>query len=312
MRTTLFLIFLLGQIGRAYAAEPMRPRVVATTSIVGDVVRVVGGNDLELTTLLGPGMDPHTFEPAPRDAAAIVGAHLLFLNGGGLETFLEPLLSANQESGVKMIDLCADLPLVTRNEDHEDGHEEAEHDHHHSGDQDPRVWLDPRLVSRWTTTIAEALAQQSPALADAYRARAAAYRDQLAELDRWILTEIQSVPAGQRRFVTDHDEFGYFADRYGIEITGALLPNVSTASESSAREMAELEQHIRATGTRVLVIGYGVNPSLAQRVAHDAGLQLITLYTGALGETGGPAAHYLDYMRFNVTTLCKALKAGGP
>lgn len=302
----------------ASASSPRPLRVVATTSIVGDIVRAVGGEDIQLTTLLGPGMDPHTFEPAPRDAAEIARANLLFLNGGGLETFMDPLLTANRQTSVIVVDLCEGLPLVHREEEHEHGETEAaepeaEHHHHHDhGALDPHVWFDPMLVARWTEAIAHHLGDRDPERASLYQERAAAYRAELETLDRWIKAEADSIPAGQRRFVTDHNEFGYFADRYGFAITGALLPNVSTATETSAKELAALESSIRTSGTRVLIVGNSVNPSLAQRVARDTGLTVVTLYTGALSKSGEPAATYLTFMRYNVEALFQALKKTAP
>jgi len=112
--------------------------------------------------------------------------------------------------------------------------------------------------------------------------------------------------------VTDHNEFGYFANRYGFEITGALIPNVSTATETSAKDLAALESSIRTSGTRVLIVGNSVNPSLAQRVARDTGLTVVTLYTGALSKSGEPAATYLTFMRYNVEALFQALKKTAP
>jgi ABC-type Zn uptake system ZnuABC Zn-binding protein ZnuA len=276
---------------------------VTTTTIVGDVVRVVGGDTINLTVLMGVGMDPHTFEPSPRDAAAVAEADVLFINGGGLEQFIEPLMSANVKSTVHRVDLCAGLSLMPC---------QAEHHKDHAHEVDPHVWFDPRMVMRWTETIAGALGEHDPEHASLYQQRAEAYRSQLAELDQWITTEAAALSDHQRRLVTDHDEFGYFARRYRLEITGALLPNVTTAAETSARAMAALENRIRATGTRVLVIGVGVNPGLAQRVAHDTGLRVVTLYTGALSASPGPAATYLDYMRYNAATLFNAMKASAP
>ena len=313
MKTPLLFIAALALLNLEAGAETGRPRVVATTTIVGDVVQAIGGPDIDLTTLLRPGLDPHTFEPAPRDAAAVAGADLLFINGGGLETFLEPLVNANRQGKTPVVDLCEGLDLAERaHEEHgEPGDDHHGHEHAH-GAEDPHVWLDPQRVIQWTRTIERALAERDPEHAAAYQQRAEAYRAELAALDQWVLDQVAGLPEGQRRFVTDHDEFGYFAERYGFTITGALLPNVTTSTETSAREMAALEDRIRATGTRVLVIGSGVNPSLARRVAHDTGLQLVTLWTGSLSEPSGPAATYLDYMRHNVTTLVEALKADRP
>lgn len=305
----LLCLFMAALGGRTPGAEPARLRAVATTSIVGDVVKSVAGDDLDLRVLMGAGMDPHTFEPTPRDAAAVAQAELVFLNGAGLETFQDNLLGANRNPRTRVVELSQGLPLVHREIHcaHEHAHEEHEH-----GDLDPHVWLDPTLVARWTDGIAQALVEQDPARAETYRARAAAYRRQLEDLDGWIRSTVAGLPETDRRFVTDHHEFGYFADRYGFTVTGALLPNITTTAESSAREMAELEEHIRKTGTRVLVVGHGINPTLARRVAHDTGLRVVTLYTGALSPPGGPAATYLDLMRFNVSNLVQALRETTP
>lgn len=311
MKHLLILFFLLACLHQATASSPAPLRVVATTTLVGDVVKAIGGPDIDLSVLLGTGLDPHTFEPAPRDATAVSRAHVLFINGAGLETFLEPLLTANTRGFTLVVDLSKELPLVNR--EAEEHHAEHAGEHHHDhGELDPHVWLDPYLVMGWTKTIARVLADRDPERAALYQQRAEAYRAQLEALDRWIKAEVQAVPAAHRLLVTDHDEFGYFADRYGFTISGALLPNVTTAAETSAREMADLEAHIKSTGTRVLVIGQGINPSLAQRVAHDTGLQLVTLYTGSLSKPEGPAATYLAYMRHNVTALITALKKDAP
>jgi ABC-type Zn uptake system ZnuABC Zn-binding protein ZnuA len=295
----------------AFASSPRPLRVVATTTIVGDVVRAIGEPHLDLTVLLGAGMDPHTFEPAPRDAATVADTQVLFLNGGGLETFLAPLLEANRNRDTLVVDLCEGLPLVHR-ETACTEHDHEEHAHHEDGELDPHVWLDPRLVAAWADTIGRVLGERDPERAAHYQERAAAYRRQLAELDDWIREQVDTLPAPQRRFITDHHEFGYFADRYGFTITGALLPNLTTAAETSAREMAALETEIQRTGTRVLVVGVGANPSLARRVARDHGLRVVQLYTGALSESGGPAPTYLELMRFNVRALVEALTGKAP
>lgn len=285
------------------ASSPIPLRVLATTTVVGDVVRAIGGAEIDQTTLLGPGQDPHTFEPSPRDAARIARAQVVFLNGGGLEHFLEPVLEANRARGCVVVDLCAGLKLAVRSSTCTEDHDHEGHHH----ETDPHVWFDPTLVASWADTIGRVLAERDPERAALYQQRAASYRDQLEKLDRWIQEQVAGLPEDRRRFVTDHEEFGYFADRYGFTVTGALMPSVTTAAEASARDMAVLEQRIRDSGTRVLVIGHGVNPALAQRVAHDTGLRMVTLYTGSLGGPDSPAATYLDYLRYNVKTLIQAL-----
>lgn len=309
MKTSLALLLLLAAASPAAASSPAPLRVLATTTIVGDVVRAIGGAEIDQITLLATGQDPHTLEPAPRDAAAVARAQVLFLNGGELEHFLEPMIEANRSKDSLLVDLCEGLELAERATACQAG---ADQDHAEHHDLDPHVWFDPTLMARWADTIGRVLADRDPERAPLYRQRAAAYGQQLEELDRWIAARVAAIPEARRRLVTDHEEFGYLASRYGFTITGALMPSVSTSAEPSAREMAALETRIRASGTRVLVIGHGVNPALARRVAADTGLRIVTLYTGSLGEPGSPAATYLDYMRYNVEMLARALEAGAP
>ena len=278
-----------------------RLRVVATTTIVGDVVAQVGGDAIELTVLLPPGADPHTYEPTPADLTAVARAHVLFVNGLGLEGFLERTL--RNVGDVPVVPVSAGIqPRLL--EEHE--HEGEEHEEEH-GEADPHVWLDVRNVLIWVENIRQALSTLDPAHADRYAANAAAYRAELEALDAWVLEQVAQVPPQNRKLVTNHPSFGYFADRYGFEQVAAVYP-ISPGAEPSAREIAELEETIRRFGVPAVFAETTVNPKLAEQVARDTGVRLVTLYTGSLGGPGSGVESYVDLIRYDVSAIVNALR----
>jgi len=272
---------------------PPQVTVLCTTTIVGDVVREIAGDDVSVTVLLPVGADPHAFQASPRDAIAVEAADLVFLSGAGLEGSLAPLLQA-AHGGI--VDLSSELVLRQNLLPDEGGF-------------DPHVWFDPRNVAAWSETIAKALAEADPDHASMYRARADAYQREIGELDLWIRDRVATVPEEARRLVTDHEAFGYFADLYGIEEIGTILPGYSTLSEPSARELAALEDAIRAAGVPCIFVGTTIPSALAEQVAADTGTRIVFLYTGSLSEPDGPAATYLDLMRFDVEQIVRGLTA---
>ncbi|MCX7682719.1 MAG: metal ABC transporter substrate-binding protein [Anaerolineae bacterium] len=276
-------------------------RVVATTNIVADVVHQVGGDLIELTTLLPAGTDPHTFEPTPQDAAALAGAHVVFANGAGLELFLEDLLES-VGGEVALVPVSYGVELLTLEEE---GEAEA---HPHHGEVDPHVWFDPNHVVVWVSNIEQVLGALDPAHAAAYQANAERYRAELRALDSWIEEMVAQVPVENRKLVVDHKALAYFARRYGFEQVGAVFPGYSTLTEPSARELAALEEVIREHGVRAIFVSTTVNPALAERVARDTGTRLVFLYTGSLSEPGGPADNYIALMRYNTAAIVSALR----
>jgi ABC-type Zn uptake system ZnuABC Zn-binding protein ZnuA len=280
-------------------------KVVATTTIVADVVQAVGGDKISLSTLLAPNADPHSFEPTPRDAAAIAGAHVLFVHGLGLEEFLSALLS-NVGDQVTLVPLSAGMTPLSGDHDEHDDKEGREDEH--EGSFDPHTWFAVDNVMLWADNVATALAALDRANAESYRSNAAAYRAELEALDAWIREQVAQIPEARRQLVTDHLAFGYFADAYGLEQVGAVFPGYSSLTQPSAQELARLEDAIREKGVPAVFVGRSVNPSLAGRVATDTGVQLVYLYTGALSEAGGPADSYLKLMRYNVTAIVGALR----
>jgi ABC-type Zn uptake system ZnuABC Zn-binding protein ZnuA len=278
-----------------------KPKLVATTSIVADVVRNIGGDQIDLITLMPLGADPHTFEPTPRDVSAVSDAHALFANGAGLEAFLEPLLES-ADAQDKIVEVSRSIGLL------EFGGERRPQNEHDHDSGDPHTWTNPKNVLVWVDNIKRALIALDPSNAGIYEANAEAYTAELVELDGWIREQVGQIPTEKRQLVTDHQFFAYFADAYGFTQVGAIVPAYSTVAEPSARELAELEDAIKELGAKAVFVGKTVNPSLGQRVAEDTGTRLVFLHTGSLTEPGGDADSYLVYMRRNVQAIVDALK----
>jgi manganese/iron transport system substrate-binding protein len=294
------------------AARGDKLSVVATTTIVGDVIRQVGGDAIALTVLLPVGVDPHTFDPSPQDMAKVADADVVFANGAGLEAFLGRLLE-NAGGDADVIHVSEGITFI-ETEHHED---EAESDaladdaladeHAHEG-VDPHTWTDPNNVLQWVDNIEAALVRHDPDRAADYKANAEAYRAQLRDLDTWVREQVSAIPVENRKLVTDHTAFAYFAQRYGFEQVGAIVPGYSTAAQPSAQDLANLEDHIKTYGVKAVFVGSTVNPALAQRVAEDTGVGLVYLYTGSLTEPGGEADSYLSYVRYNVAQIVEGLR----
>jgi ABC-type Zn uptake system ZnuABC Zn-binding protein ZnuA len=336
----LIVIFILtacnSQVGQPTAGEGESAdtlKVVATTTIVGDVVSQVGGGQIDFNVLLPIGADPHTFDPTPQDIAKVAEADLVFANGAGLEKFLDPLIeSAGAENKVIHVSEGIDLLMFEGEHDHdpegEEHHEEHENEEHegeehgHEADKhdnqveehervdtgaDPHTWTNPNNVLTWVHNIEKALSEADPYNAETYSANAGKYESELESLDAWMRQQTAQVPEENRKLVTDHALFVYFADEYGFEQVGTLIPGYSTMAEPSAQDLVAIEDAIHELNVKAIFVGNTINPALAERVADDTGIQLVFVFTGSLSEPEGEAPTYLEYMRYNTNTFVKAL-----
>ncbi len=293
-RLGLFFLLLLSACSSSTVGDNGKIKIVATTSIVADVVGVVGGEAIDLTALLPPGTDPHSFEPAPQDIVAVAEAEVIFINGVGLETFLSGLLE-NAGGAGRVVSVSEGIDLFELGDQEE-------------GDFDPHVWFDPLNLLVWVDTIANHLSELDPENASLYAANAEAYKEELRALDEWITAQVADLSEDARKLVSDHDTWGYFANRYGFEIVGAVIPGYSSLAEPSAQELAALMDTIQSLGARAVFVGNTVNANLAERVAEDTGTALVFVYTGSLSAPDGPAATYLEMMRYNVAAIVGALE----
>lgn len=292
------------------AQDTGKLNVVATTSIVADVVTNVGGDAVNVQILIPVGTDPHSFDPTPQDIAKVADADIVFANGAGLEKFMQTLLeSAGATDKIVEVSDGIELREFAGNDDHD--HEEAEEheegDHDHAG-SDPHTWVDPNNVMVWVENIEAALSEADSANAETYATNAAAYTAELEDVDAWIREQIATLPEGNRKIVTDHQLLGYYVEEYGLEMVGAIIPSYSSLSEPSAQELAAIEDAIRETGVKAVFVGNTVNPTLAERVAEDTGVGLIFFYTGSLSPADGAAPTYLAYLRYNTNAFVDALK----
>jgi len=316
-------------------------RVLAVETFLADIAQNVAGDRFKVPALLPVGADPHGFQPTPADVAKVANCNVLIVHGAGIEEFLDEVLH-NAGGSRRVIEASAGLKARTpeegevaeahggqdeREADH--GHEhgpdaKSDHKHEHGGkhadphahdeghhhhDADPHFWLSPVNVITYVTNIRDGLSQADPAGATAFAANADAYVAQLKELDQWIAEQVKQIPEKKRILVTNHESFGYFADRYGFEIAGSILPSVSTGASPSARELAELTRKMKAVGAGAIFLETGNNPQLATQLAKETGIRTVTeLHTHSITEHGGPAPTYIDMMRFNTKAIVTALK----
>ena len=285
-------------------------RIVATTNIVADVVRQVGGDHIELTALLPIGADPHSYSPTPDDLRALNNAHAIVINGLNLEESMASILE-NLDSPVPVMALSSGVPpLALAEETHEEEahEEEASEDAHHHDGADPHTWMNPLNVVIWAENAEHLLSELDPAHTADYAAAAEAYETALQQLDEEVRSAVAALPEGQRKLVTDHDNLGHFAAAYGFQVVGSVIPSLSTMAAASAQELAALQEQIAAEGVTAVFVGTTVNPDVATQIAADTGVQVVPIYTDSLSEASGPAPTYLEMMRFNAAAIVAGLK----
>jgi zinc/manganese transport system substrate-binding protein len=282
MRFAVLLAALL--IAAAPAAADTRLKVVATFSILGDFAREVGGDRIDLMTLVGPDADAHTFQPRPTDARTLARAQVLVSNGLGFEGWIDRLAEAAGFKGRWIVASAGTTP-----------------------DADPHCWQDVGCARRYVANIANGLAAADPTNAEGYRARAAQYDRRLAALDAWIRREIETIPSERRQAITGHTSFRYFSRAYAVRFDAPR--GYSTESEPTARDVASLIRQVREQKIRALFIENMTNPALVAEIARDTGAVVgPRLYSDALSKAEGPAPTYEAMMRHNVSALVQGMK----
>ncbi len=356
-------------------------QVVASHSILGDVIANVTGDAADVRTVMPLGADPHSFVPTPSDLTALADADVVFVNGALFEEgLLEAIENAGSDMNIVTVSSCVQIiafgghdhehgedhdahegemgdmsamaalceqhyaemeALHEAGHDHEgEGHEEHAHDHvetlgalytldcgeghghegeeeaHEEGEEhahdhgacDPHVWTEPHNVMYWTMLIRDALVELDPANAETYTTNAATYLEELDALAHdFVMPMIETVPEEDRVLVTNHEAFGYFAARYDFDVVTTILPGGGTLAEPSAADIAAVIDLIREEGVPAIFAEMTVSDGLVQQIADETGVEVYALYSGSLSDADGPASTYLDYIRYNVTTIVEAL-----
>lgn len=291
-------------------AEGQKLAVVATTSIIGDVVANVGGDAIDLTTLIAIGQNPHSYEPTPQALAAVEDADIIFVNGLDLEEVL--LASIENIASAPIVPVSAGiepLPFAGAEEDHAD---EADGEGDHRQALDPHFWVDPNNVMVWTENIGQVLAEADPANATIYEANAETYLAKLEEADAYVRQQVELIPVENRKLVADHRAFGYFAEEYGFEVAGSVIPSFSDTAGASAGEIAQMVQIVQQEGVPAIFVGTTASQgmqALADALAEEAGtdIKVQTLLTGSLAPEGEPGDTYLEYVRYNIDQIVAGL-----
>ena len=270
-------------------------KVVATTPILADLARQIGGARLDVTSIMPPNADAHDFEPKPQDLVTIEGAALIVEHGLHLDAWAADLID---NAGVDAPVVVATTGVQTIATD-EEGFDEG----------DPHVWFDPRNVKTMVDNIAAALSVADPEGSTSYEARRDAYKAQLDQLDQAIAQQIATIPPERRKLVTNHDAFGYYIARYGLTFVGSVIPSIDSRAEPSAKETADLIERIKAEGVPAIFTESSINPELEEELAKQAGVKVVSnLYGDTLGEPGSGADTYIGMMQIDTRLIVEGLR----
>ncbi|WP_018152858.1 metal ABC transporter substrate-binding protein [Leeia oryzae] len=284
-------------LGLSLAGQPLwaagKLPVVASFSVLGDLVSQVGGSKVAVMTLVGPDQDAHIFQPAPKDAQAVGQAKVVFLNGLGFDGWMPRLLQASG-SKAKLITVSNGITAQTMQEDGKQA-------------TDPHAWQDPVRVQQYVRNIAKGLSDNDPANAAYYNKNAASYLMALDQLQKWVSAEVGAIPASKRRVITSHDAFGYLAKRFGIRF---LSPQgMNTEAEAAPKDVANLINQIKQEKIRAVFVENISNPKLLQQLSTEGGVSVSDrLFSDALSKTNGPAGTYLNMYRHNIAVLVAGMK----
>jgi ABC-type Zn uptake system ZnuABC Zn-binding protein ZnuA len=274
----------------AATPSPDALKVVTTTTVFADIVQNVGGSRVAATSIIPPGVGPEDYEPKPDDAKKLTDAKLIVSNGVGLDEFLDRLLASGSGGQTAHLVLGDGIPVLTVD-----------------GEQNPHFWLDPTLVKQYyLPAIVRKLTELDPDGKATYDANVASYGAQLDALDTDLKAKIATIPEVNRKLVTFHDAFPYFAKHFGFQLVGVILANVG--QDPSAADLAALVEKVKAAGVTAVFSEAQFSPKLSQTLAQEAGIKSVvtTLYNDALGPA--PADTYLGLMRWNVDQIVAALK----
>jgi zinc/manganese transport system substrate-binding protein len=297
----------LASAGGAIAQEAQKINVVASFSILADLVRQVGGARIEVTSLVGPNADMHGFEPTPNDVKTVAAARVFVINGLGLEGWADRLVKSTGFKGEAVV-ASRGIKALEADDDHDHDHAHGKAKGHDHGRHDPHAWQDVTNVKRYVENIRNALITVDPSARSQYEAQAARFTAELDSLERDIKAAFAPIPKARRKVITSHDAFEYFGDAY--ELAFLAPQGVGNEVEPSAKRVAELIRQIKKEGVKVVFLENISNPRVVERISRETGAKPGgTLYSDALSGPDGPAATYIAMMRYNTKQIVDGLTA---
>jgi len=264
--------------------------ILTSTTFLADITRNIAGDRVTVESLLPISADPHSYQPTPRDTAKIADSKLLIINGAEYEHFLEMLL---ENAGGERTVIEASTGVSPRKD---------------ANGVDPHMWLDPNNVIIYVENIRKGLTEYDPDGAAIYQSNADAYITELKDLDAWIVEQVSQIPLERKFLITNHESLGYFAERYGFTVAGTVVESFSSGASPSAAQMAGLIDQIKSSGAPAIFLDASDNEVLAQQIADETGVRVVTdLHLESLTD-GAPAGTYIDMMKYNVTQIVEALR----
>ncbi len=309
MARFLSIVVILGIFLASCSVSPrstQTPSIMVSFSVLGDIVQNVVGDAAQVDTIVGPNNDAHAYEPTPQDGAKLDRAAAVVTIGLGFEPWLDELYRA---SGAKAPNIISSARIPAHEANHGDMPQPDANKNATVQEYDPHIWHDVRNAIVMVETIRDGLTKALPSKATTFRANSDRYIAELQLLDADIVSMVAKIPAERRKLVTNHDTFGYFAQRYGFVVVGTILGVSTESSDPSATKIVALSQAIRDSGVPAIFIENMSNSALITNVAKEAGVEIApSLYTDALGELGSAGATYASMMRYNVTTMSTSLQ----
>ena len=281
----------------AISSASAKPGVIATTTQIEDVARVIGGDQINVVGLMPRDADPHTFEPTPEDVSQVASAKLILENGVHLEGWVGELVkNAGGKQPIVVVSKGVNISTISR-------------DFGSNNTPDPHIWMSPLNMLVVTDNIVAGLSKVDTADAAKFRARGEDYKKQLRALDQWAAARLAKVPPAHRKLVTAHDAMGYFAKRYNFQIVGAVIPSPDTEAETSASQLAQLIEKIKEAKVPAIFAEASNNPKWIKQIAQETGVKVVlNLHVDSLGPIGTPAGTYLGFIRDDVEKIAGALQ----
>jgi len=300
----LFVIILNSAFGCAQKIQPKGIKIVATFSVLADLVQNVGGNRISLDVLVGPDSDAHTFEPSPEDSVKLNKAVVVFENGVDFEVWLDKLFASSKSKANRIV---VSKGLILRDGLHK--HSKEEDNKHHENESDPHIWHDVENVIHIVKMINTELKRVDPDGSAEFDSNTENFLIKLNQLNNWIKSETDVLTKNKKKLITNHDTFGYYADRYGFEIPANALSSFSTeSSEPSAKQFADLILTIKTSKVPSIFVENVHNAKIMEKLARECKVKLAPpLYTDALGKKSSEGDTYEKMMRYNTKTIIEAL-----